>query len=141
MKANNKFNFLRALTFTVLVSVVFSLSAVAQTNVSSTLKHVQATEAAALVKKGDVVVLDVRTPKEFAERHIAGATNIDFNAPDFLAKAGKLDREKTYLVHCASGGRSTRCLPKLEKLGFKNIVHLDGGFNAWEKAGNLVEKK
>jgi len=52
-------------------------------------------------KKG--VVLDVRTSKEYQAGHIPGAVNIDINASDFEKKLAGLDKEKTYLVHCASG--------------------------------------
>ena len=108
---------------------------------STNVTHADAKEAAKLVAKSEVVVLDVRTPGEFSAGHIAGATNIDFQSGDFSERLAKLNREKTYLVHCASGGRSTRALPQFSKLGFKRIVHLDGGFKAWQAAGNPVEKK
>jgi rhodanese-related sulfurtransferase len=108
---------------------------------ATVVTHVDAKAAAKLVAEGKVIVLDVRTVEEFAEGHVAGATNINFMASDFATQVGKLDREKTYLVHCASGGRSTRCLPQLKQLGFKQVIHLDGGFTAWEAAGNPVAKK
>jgi phage shock protein E len=103
--------------------------------------HVDAKEAAKIVAKNEVVVLDVRSPDEFASGHIKGATNIDFLENDFAERLAKLDREKTYLVHCAAGGRSTKALPKLSKLGFNHIIHLDGGLNAWQAAGNPVTTK
>lgn len=103
--------------------------------------HADAKEAAKLVGKKEVVVLDVRTPKEFSAGHIAGATNIDFQAGDFAKRLAKLDREQTYLVHCAVGGRSTKALPQFSRLGFKHVIHLDGGFKAWQAAGNAVERK
>jgi len=108
--------------------------------VITVVTNVQADIAAKLVAEGKVTVLDVRTAEEFAEGHIAGATNINFMAKDFAARVGKLDRDKVYLVHCASGGRSKRCLPQLKQLGFKQIYHLDGGFSAWEEAGKPVAK-
>lgn len=108
--------------------------------VVTVVKNVDAKEAAKLVAASKVVVLDVRTAEEFAAGHIAGATNINFMAKDFAAQVGQLDRNKTYLVHCASGGRSKRCLPTLKQLGFKEIIHLDGGMAAWEDAGNPVVK-
>ena len=103
--------------------------------------HVDGKEAGKLVAKSGVTVIDIRTPSEFADGHIAGATNINFRAKNFSEQIEKLDRDKTYLVHCAVGGRSTSSLPKFEKLGFKHIIHLDGGIKAWEAAGNAVEKK
>lgn len=86
------------------------------------------------------VVLDVRTPKEFAAGHIPGAVNIDFNAPDFEQKVAKLDPNKTYLVHCAGGVRSSKACTKLSSLKFPNLYNLDGGLKAWERAGNKTEK-
>ena len=109
--------------------------------VPAKVTHVDGKEAGKLVAKGDVVVIDIRTPSEFAGGHIAGATNINYRANNFSEQIEKLDRDKTYLVHCAVGGRSTSSLPKFEKLGFKHIIHLDGGIKAWEAAGNPVEKK
>lgn len=109
-------------------------------NAAGAVTHANAREAANLVAEKNVTVLDVRTPKEFATAHIAGATNMDFSADDFANQLGKLDKEKAYLVHCASGGRSTRSLPRFEKLGFQHIIHLDGGIKAWQAAGNLITK-
>jgi rhodanese-related sulfurtransferase len=86
------------------------------------------------------IVLDVRTPDEFKAGHIPGATNIDYTAPDFGEKVARLDKDKTYLVHCAAGSRSARACKKLEGLGFKNLVDLHAGFNGWEGAGKPVEK-
>jgi len=86
------------------------------------------------------VVLDVRTAKEFQAGHIPGAINIDVNAPDFPEKVTKLDKNKTYLVHCAAGVRSARACHKMSQLDFPKLYNLEGGFRAWEKAGNPVEK-
>lgn len=110
------------------------------------VKHVDAAAAKKLLdesaakKDATVVVLDVRTPGEYKDGHIAGAVNIDFKEKDFADKVAKLDREKTYVVHCQSGARSTKSLETLKKLGFKSLVHLDNGFGSWQKAGLPVEK-
>jgi len=105
------------------------------------VKHVDAPGAEKLLKEdAKVVVLDIRTPKEFAEGHLQGAQNIDYYADDFEASLKKLETDKTYLVYCASGGRSTKSLQQFAKLGFKSIVHLDSGYKGWEKARLPVEK-
>jgi rhodanese-related sulfurtransferase len=78
-----------------------------------------------------VVVLDVRTPAETAEGMIAGAQELDFRAPDFQDKLGKLDRDKTYLVYCRSGGRSSSACSMMEEMGFKNVYNLVGGYQGW----------
>ena len=86
------------------------------------------------------IVLDVRTQKEYDAGHIPGAVLIDFNSPDFEKKVAALDKEKTYLVHCAAGGRSAKASAKMSGLNFKSVYNLEGGMRAWEKAGNKAEK-
>ena len=86
------------------------------------------------------VVLDVRTQKEFEAGHIPGAVNIDVNAPDFPERVTKLEKNKTYLVHCGAGVRSARACDKMSQLAFPKLYNLEGGFKAWETAGNKPEK-
>ena len=110
----------------------------------SMVKHVKAKEAGELVKankdNAGFVVLDVRTAGEVKEVCIPNAMNIDIRSSEFAAKAAKLDKERTYLVHCRSGARSQTALKALQKLGFLKLYHLDGGIMAWEKEGLQVEK-
>jgi phage shock protein E len=86
------------------------------------------------------VILDVRTKKEFDEGHIPAAINIDVNAPDFEQKIAKLDKSKTYLVHCAAGVRSVKACNRLASLDFKDLHNLEQGLKAWEKAGKPIQK-
>lgn len=81
-------------------------------------KLIAPAEAAALLKAppAGLVVLDVRTPEEFASGHLAGATMIDFSAADFTAKVSDLDRAKPYLVYCHSGNRSGQAVAAMTKL-------------------------
>ena len=107
----------------------------------SKVTHANVTEAAALVKAKKVVVVDVRTAAEYANGHIEGAKNVDFlEEKTFESNLAKLDKDQPVLVHCAAGGRSTKSLKVFEKLGFKNITHMDGGLNAWQSAGLPVKK-
>ena len=93
-----------------------------------------------LRQQTNIIILDVRTPKEFSEGHLTGATNIDFFSPDFSEKLSKLDKDKSYLVHCAVGGRSAKARDKMKAMKFNSIYHLEGGMKAWEEAGKKVEK-
>jgi rhodanese-related sulfurtransferase len=86
------------------------------------------------------VVLDVRTQKEFDAGHIPRAVNIDVNAPDFEQKVAGLEKHKTYLVHCGAGVRSAKACDKMSRLAFPKLYNLEGGFKAWETAGNKPEK-
>ena len=104
------------------------------------VKRVDVEEFYKLRANKENVVLDVRTEREFKAGHIPGAVNIDANAADFDEKVAKLDKNKTYLVHCAAGGRSARACKKLDGMGFKELYDLGPGFNGWQKAGKSVEK-
>src|SRR5437868_5272079 len=66
----------------------------------------------------NAVVLDVRTKDEYKQGHIPGSVLVDFTSPDFEKELGKLDKNKTYLVHCAVGGRSARACKKMDGLNF-----------------------
>ena len=85
-------------------------------------------------EKKTLVILDVRTPEEYKNSHIAGARLMDFLADDFKASLGKLDKTKVYLLHCRSGSRSSSAFALMKRLGFQSVYHLDGGIIAWRKA-------
>jgi phage shock protein E len=104
-------------------------------------KNVTVNEAEKLIKADPkVVVLDVRTPEEFKAGHIAGATNIDFNGDNFEKQIAGLDKSKTYVVHCAAGGRSAQACKVIEQVKLPNVYHMNEGLKTWEKAGKPVEK-
>lgn len=116
-------------------------SACAQTSSSpKPVKNVDVGQFDKLRQQTNSVVLDVRTPKEFAAGHIPGALNIDWNGADFANKVSALDKTRSYLVHCAAGGRSAKAADKMTSLQFTNVYNLQGGIRAWEKAGQPVEK-
>ncbi len=99
------------------------------------VQHVKAEEAHQLMTDDkSIQVLDVRTPKEYAQGHIKGAINIDYYADDFAEQLEALDPNTTYLVHCRSGVRSGRSLPILKAKGISHLIHLDGGIRAWNSA-------
>lgn len=73
------------------------------------------------------VLLDVRTPEEFAAGHIKDAVNIDFENQTFLSEIQKLDTAKTYFVYCRSSNRSGKAITLMKESGIKNIYELQGG--------------
>jgi rhodanese-related sulfurtransferase len=77
------------------------------------------------------VLLDVRTAEEVAQGSIEGAEVIDFYGDDFRQKIEALDKDKTYLVYCRSGGRSGKTCKMMQEIGFTNLYNLEGGYSNW----------
>jgi len=90
--------------------------------------------------KGNVQLVDVRTPQEWSTGHIDGALHIDWFSDDFKSRVAKLDKESPVRLYCAAGGRSEEAREMLRGMGFKNVLDLDGGMSAWKKAGAPVVK-
>jgi len=88
-----------------------------------------------LLKKNPGVLIDVRTPEEFAEGHIPGAINIDYNNENFEKGIDSLKKDIPYQVYCRSGKRSSYAADIMTKKGFKKIDNLEGGILGWEEKG------
>lgn len=86
------------------------------------------------------VIIDARTPAEYAEGHLKNAVNADFMAGNFEEIVGPLDMEDTYLVYCRTGVRSAKAAKKMETLGFKNVINMKDGIEGWKKAQLPVTK-
>ena len=96
-------------------------------------KKITREEFKELITKGNTLVIDVRTPVEFSEANIKNAINIDYFSKSFLETISKLDKQKTILVYCAAGGRSTSACSDFKKLGFKKVYNLIGGYDDWKE--------
>lgn len=103
--------------------------------------EIKAKLAGQLLKKHkDLIVLDIRTEKEYVAGHINKAKHVDYYENDFKSRLKKLDRKTPYLVHCASGGRSGRSMEVFKDLGFTRIYHMNDGFKGWEKEKLPIKK-
>jgi rhodanese-related sulfurtransferase len=81
----------------------------------------------------NVVLIDVRKPLEVRKGKLEGALELDIYGENFNSEIKELDREKTYLVYCATGRRSVLASRTMIELGFKNVYNLVGGYNAWRR--------
>ena len=88
----------------------------------------------------DLVILDIRTPEEFAAGHLVGAINIDYYATDFETQLAALNLDVPYVMYCNSGNRSSNALPVMDSIGFQEVHELDGGIQAWFGAGLPTER-
>ena len=120
----------------------FSLALVSVLNIflvyadtDSFLKNASPAESSALIEQNknnpEFKIVDVRTPAEFSEGHLYNSDSVDFYSKTFLEDLQKLDREKTYLIYCRSGGRSSKTVTFMKDLGFKKVYNMSGGFQRW----------
>lgn len=114
--------------------MLLAIGAKAQDN--SFLLQADAFEAALQNNKG--LIMDVRTPDEYASGAIAGAVNYNFRSADFKDKVLVLDKKQTVYVYCLAGGRSAEAAKLLRSNGFERVYELKGGTLAWTKAGKLL---
>jgi phage shock protein E len=91
-----------------------------------TLAACGSTGSDSTVNTDGAVILDVRTPEEFASGHLAGSVNIDVSAGDFEQRIATLDPAAKYLIYCRSGNRSAQALARMQGLGFSSLVDLGG---------------
>jgi rhodanese-related sulfurtransferase len=103
------------------------------------IKNITPKEAYALILKNkdtqSFVILDVRTPSEFANGHIENAVNLDYYSETFKNVLNKLDYNKTYLIYCRTASRSGRVLDLMKELGFREVYNIAGGITDWKEAG------
>lgn len=85
-----------------------------------------------------VVLLDVRTPAEFAEGHLPDAINIDIDSGSFTEQVGELDKDAPYALYCRTDNRSGVAMGIMADLGFTDLAHLDGGIVDWAAAGGAI---
>lgn len=103
-------------------------------------ERVGAADFAKVVATPGVQIIDVRTPAEFADGHLAGAVNIPMQRPDFMERVAQLDPKATYAVYCRSGSRSKSAVAQMQGAGITHIYELATGTNGWTAAGfNLTQ--
>jgi rhodanese-related sulfurtransferase len=100
------------------------------------MREIGASELKAAMDRGEVQLIDVREPGEFAREHIPGARLAplsSFDPTQLLPEPGK-----RLVVHCLSGKRSTQAIEKLEAAGIADVANFTGGIGAWKQAGYPV---
>ena len=126
------------------IFVVIFLSHNQTTSSAEEVTNMSAKETSKLINQNkgdkDIVVLDIRTPGEFAAGHIENAVNIDYFSQNFQSQLDQLDKSKNYVMHCKSGGRSGRSVSIFKELNFKNLIHMNGGFDEWAQSGLPIVK-
>lgn len=119
------------------------------TEARKTVREISPEETKAKLDRREVdLIVDVREPNEWEAGHIPGALHaprgmIEWYAdPSYANHKAQLAeaREKNVVIHCASGGRSLLAAQSLQRLGFKNVSSMAGGYKDWSAKGLPVEK-
>jgi len=85
-----------------------------------------------MASRKDLLLIDVRSPQEFAQGSIAGSQNIPFI--DIMEGRHSLPKDKPVLLICSIGGRSFAAVQLLQEKGYTEVFNLDGGIKAWRRA-------
>lgn len=113
-----------------IASITFAVSAmlVATTGCSGDEQAAPAARAATTTL--DAIIIDVRTPEEFAAGHLDGAILVDIQNPSFDSKIAALEASADYIVYCRSGNRSAQAVERMRAAGFSNLTDLGSLENA-----------
>ena len=130
--------YLHIFLFGILISVTISCSSGQTQTYNSNLSAIEFADK--LKTTPEAVIVDVRTPEEFSDGHLAGARNIDWNGNGFDREIALLEKTKPIFVYCLSGGRSSAAAGKMRADGFREVYEMNGGIMKW-RASALPETK
>ena len=130
-----------SLSFAAVALIGLAACAAADAGPAEDAASPQTIDAAAAVElleqRDDLVLIDVRTPEEFADGHLAGAEMIDIQAGDFADRIAELDPDATTVVYCRTGNRSASAVAIMAEQGFTDLYDA-GGFADLAEAGAPV---
>jgi rhodanese-related sulfurtransferase len=92
-------------------------------------------DAAARLQSGEATVIDVREKDEWDEQHIPGALHLSRGTLELDIEEQVPDPNAMIICHCGGGGRGALATESLQKMGYKNVRNMAGGFKAWKAAG------
>ena len=93
------------------------------------------------IKTGNISVIDVRTPEEFAEGHVPGAINIPYDKIGERLHEIPATKDQPVLLYCRTGKRAAMAETTLTAAGYSNLYHLKGDMQAWSDNKQPIEKK
>lgn len=107
-----------------------------QPQIEQEFKNISASKAYEMIQEyagnEDFIIVDVRSPSEYSSGHIEGAVNINCSDVDFDSQLAEMDKEKAYLIYCASGNRSGRVYDDMRNMGFLTVYNMKDGINEWK---------
>jgi rhodanese-related sulfurtransferase len=128
---------------------IFSSQVKASTQLTQIIEDITPEKAYSLIqsyhrgcpcRRKNLVIIDVRTPEEYAKGYIENAVNLNYYSETFEEELGKLNKSKTYIIYCRSGRRSKMALDTMRELDFVKVYNVLGGIIEWEAKGLPVVK-
>ena len=116
-----------------IVATIVMVAVAASAAVAASYRNIDSPQAKAMIDKGGVFLLDVRSPEEYRQGHLQGAVLIPVDRV-----AGRLDeipRNKTILVYCAVGSRSSSAASLLTEKGYREVYNMKEGIVGWYRRG------
>ena len=136
----------RLIIFSIVLLLVFSANAQIKpakyfvAKAIAKIKMITPQEAKAMLDKGGVILIDVRTEKEYKRGTIPGAMHIPRGLLEFKVYKVITDPNQKIIIFCKSGGRGALATLRLKEMGYKFVYNIKGGFMGWKKAGLPVGK-
>src|SRR5437016_231686 len=96
------------------------------------IREISPTDVAVKMKSDNVVLVDVREKEEWDEGHIPDAIHLSRGTIELDIEEKVPDAETMIICHCGGGGRSALATESLQKMGYKNVRSMAGGFKAWK---------
>lgn len=124
----------------VALTLALFLSGCGATNDEANFAHIPASDFHDILVARESILLDIRTPQEFAAARIPGAVMIDFNSLSFRSRIEALEKDKIYLIYCRTGTRTQKSMRLYQQLGFATVLGLQGGIEAWARYGYPVSR-
>jgi rhodanese-related sulfurtransferase len=104
-------------------------------NAKKNITEILPTDAELKSKSGDAIIVDVREKDEWDEERIPGTIHLSRGTIEWKIEEKIPDLNTTIICHCGGGGRSALAAESLQKMGYKNVRSMAGGFKAWKAAG------
>ncbi|MFK7952490.1 MAG: rhodanese-like domain-containing protein [Ekhidna sp.] len=117
------------------IFILFACQAITQ----ESIEKISAEQLKTLQSQG-VEIVDIRTSEEYEDGHIPNVPNIVYGSAEFTSLFEKKNKNASIIIHCASGGRSSRAAKQLIEMGFTKVHDYSGGFSDWKNRGEKIEK-
>ncbi|MES2621718.1 MAG: thioredoxin domain-containing protein [Bacteroidota bacterium] len=124
---------------TLILFISFATSLFSCNSQNTSVKTLKPSDFEKGISQDNILLVDVRTPKEYAEKRILNSNNVNINDAHFEKQMNQLDKSKPLYLYCLVGARSGKAAEWAVKNGFKEVYNLEGGITAWMGEKKPVE--